>query len=170
VQLNFLSLLPASATIITPEDNPYRRDNHRLRPHPGMDKTTAKAAEKYWATFEEKIKIAKKFHTDLKLAQHKDTHVVRARGVKTVTQVTFNLNDKGALECPLLRTVDGDGTVPLTSQEALLQAEAKPAGKIIEGGEHAAICTHPEAMQQVKDLLTGPFVATLRTQSQSKQA
>jgi hypothetical protein len=162
--------LPPNADILPAlPNNPYREDNHRLRPHEGLDKDTYKAAEKYWERFSEKIKIAKAFHTDLKLAQHKDTHVVRARGVKTVTQVTFNLNDKGLLECPLLRTVDGDGTVPLTSQEALLQAEAKPAGKIIEGGEHAAICTHPEAMQQVKDLLTGPFVAVLRTQSHSKQ-
>lgn len=162
--------LPDGATIITPEENPYRWDNHRLRPHEGLDKDTYMAAEQYWATFEENIKKAKTFHADLKLAQHKNTHVIRASGVKTVTQVTFSLNEQGELECPLKRTKDGDGTVPLTSQEALLQAEAKPAGKIIDGGEHAAICTHSEAMQQVKDLLTGPFVAVLRTQSQSKQA
>jgi hypothetical protein len=162
--------LPAGATISAPEDNPYRRDNHRLRPHVELDEDTYKFADDFWNKVVTNINTAKEFHTNLKLAQHKDTHVVRARGVKTVTQVTFNLNDKGVLDCPLLRTADGDGTVPLTSQEALLQAEAKPAGKIIEGGAHAEICGHPEAMQQVKDLLTGAFVAVLRTQSQGKSA
>ena len=165
---------PPNAEILPPPaDNPYRRDNQRLRPHEGLDRKTRMIARASWNEFSKNIVKAKTFHTNLKLAQHKDTHVVRARGVDTVTKVTFNLNDKGVLQCPLARTDDGDGTVPLSSQEILLFTEntkAQPAGKIIEGGEHAAICTNPEAMRQVKDLLTGTFVATLRTQPQDKQA
>lgn len=163
--------LPAGATILpAPADNPYRRDNQRLRPHAGMDRVTRKKARDYWSEFTKSITTAKTFHADLGLAQHNDTHVVRARGVKTFTQVTMRLSANGELECPLIRTEEGDGTVPLTSQEALLAGNAKPAGAVIQGGKHADICTHPVAMQQVKTLITGTFVTTLRKQPQAKQA
>ena len=163
--------LPLNAEILpAPADNPYRQDNHRLRPHVGLDRETLTKAADYWSEFSIKIEKAKAFHAKLKLDQHTDTHVVRSRGVDTVTQVTFSLNDRGLLECPLVRTENGDGTVPLTSQEALLQTAAKPAGKIIQGGKHAEICTHPEAMKQVMDLLRGSFVDALRDKPQSKQA
>ena len=93
----------------------------------------------------------------------------------TVTTVKFELDKNGLLKCPLnlKGQVEGDSTVPLTSQEALVHQgdkKAKLVGKTIVGGKHAEICTHKDAMTKVCDLLTGEFVAGVRTQTEGKQA
>jgi hypothetical protein len=162
--------LPTGAITYIPEDNLYRRDNHRLRPHDGLDRETRKKARDHWKEFTKNIDKAKSFHAALKLDQHKTTHVVRSTGLKTVTQVTFQLNTKGELECPLVRPENGDGTVPLTSQEVLIESGAKEAGPVITGGVHSEICTHPQAVRQVTDLLRGTLVTALRTEPQTKRA
>ena len=157
-----------------PADNPYRRDNQRLRPHAGLGDKAYQLAEDYWEEFTKNIKKAQTFHETLGLAQHDNTHVIRARGVATVTYVKFKLDAANLLKCELERTFEGDGTVPLSSQEALIhqcaEKPAKTAGPIIQNGKHADICTHAEAMKSVKALLTGELVVKLRTQTQVKQA
>ena len=138
-----------------------------------MDKEVLLEAAKYWEKFEENIKKAQTFHANLGLAQHDNTHVIRARGVATVTYVKFKLDAANLLKCELERTYEGDGTVPLSSQEALIHQgdkTAKAAGPIIKEGKHADICTHNEAMKAVKALLTGELVAEFRTQTQDKKA
>ena len=163
--------LPGYSLLPAPKGNPYQLDNQRLRSNAGMDIETKKIARDYWVKFTNQINKAKAFHKTLGLAQHNNTYVVRSQGVDTVTAVSFSLKD-GLLACPLLRNKEGDGTVPLTSQEALIfqgNKTGKSAGKIIVGGKHAEICTHPTAMEQVLALLKGEFVAKLRTQTQVKQ-
>ena len=111
------------------------------------------------------IEKVKTFHADLRLQQHCKTHVVRSKAVDTVTKVEFNLDRSGLLKCPLTRDPEGDGTVSLSSQEALLHqgdTTAKPAGPVIKNAEHAEICGHTQALKQVTALLTGEIVAEFR--------
>jgi hypothetical protein len=163
-----IKLLPRYTLLDAPEDSPYHLDNQRLRPNSGMAKSKLSKAIDDYSILEAKIKDAQFFHADLGLDQHKKTRVVSSRGVNTVTTVSFKLKN-GLLECPLVLSKDGDGTVPLTSQEALIdqgEKTGKPAGAVIVGGKHAEICTHKTGKEQVLALLKGEFVAELRTENQ----
>ena len=110
---------------------------------------------------------------DGSLKLHPNTYIISSTGLPTVTQVRMVLNkDKNGdslLECPYERTPDGDGTVPLSSQDALLAYGAKRAGPVITEGNvvHADICTHPQAIQQIKDAMA-ELVAPLRPKDQER--
>ena len=110
---------------------------------------------------------------DGSLKLHPNTYIISSTDLPTVTQVRMVLNkDKNGdsvLECPYERTPDGDGTVPLSSQDALLAHGAKRAGPVITEGNvtHADICTHPQAIQQVKDAMA-ELVQALRPKDQER--
>ncbi|MBI3774100.1 MAG: hypothetical protein HY273_00860 [Gammaproteobacteria bacterium] len=78
-------------------------------------------------------------------------------------------NGNAVLDCPYERTKEGDGTVPLTSQESLIAQHAIPAGPVITKGHvvHADICKHPEAIVQTKDAIT-KLVEPLRPKNQDR--
>ena len=67
------------------------------------------------------------------------------------------------LQCPYETSQSGDGTVPDSSQRALLQHGAKLAGPPVKKGNvvHADICKNPTAVKQVIDALT-EMTAALR--------
>lgn len=95
----------------------------------------------------------KTFHNKLRLQHHPQTFVIRSQGEETVVDTTLALDKHGVLECPYDRNKAGDGTVPLTSAEALLQQFAKASGEVITQGKvvHADICSNPAAVQQTLD-------------------
>ena len=81
------------------------------------------------------------------------------------------------LACPYERTTDGDGTVPLSSQNALLRtpnSTAQPQDpeakdKIITKGNvvHAKICEHPDAIDQTINAIA-VLVKELRPKDQAQ--
>ena len=60
------------------------------------------------------------------------------------------------MQCPYETSQSGDGTVPDSSQRALLQYGAKLAGTAVKKGNvvHADICKNATAVKQVIDALT----------------
>ena len=99
--------------------------------------------------------------------------MIRSNGVNTVSHVRLVLNqDKqgnSVLDCPYERTKDGDGTVPLTSQNILIEHGARPAGPILTEGHvvHADICKHREAIAQTKNAIS-KLVEPLRPKDQDR--
>lgn len=150
---------PENADMYLPEETAWHHDNMRLRPHRGMSGRDWNLAEKWFEKFEGTLSKAKTFHSELGLKQHSNTWVIRSNRVATVTFVRLVLNNdkKGdsVLDSPYERSWDGDGTVPLTSQEILLQQGAKSAGIILTDGHvvHADICKHPQAIEQTQAAL-----------------
>ena len=172
-QVNDRAALPPDAKLHLPEETLWHQDNMRLRPHEGMSRKEWDIAEKWYGKFEECLLMAQAFHSDLGLQHHPNTYVIRSNGVNTVTQVRLVLNqDKhgdSILDCPYERMQKGDGTVPLTSQESLIEQGATPAGPVITKGHvvHADICKHPDAIVQTKDAIT-KLVEPLRPKSQDR--
>ncbi len=178
--------VPDNAHAYLPEETPWHLDNMRLRPHAGMPDEEWKVAQKWFKKFVEFLSVAQAFHAALRekdgsLKQHPNTHVIRSSGLSTVTQVrlflTADKNGDAVLECPYERTKDGDGTVPLTSQEALLttpNSTAQPQGPkakdtIITKGNvvHAQICEHTEAIGQTQAAIA-ELVKELRPKDQAR--
>ncbi len=178
--------VPENAHAYLPEETPWHRDNMRLRPHEGMPDEEWKVAKVWFDDFKKYLSMAQAFHSALReedgsLKQHPNTYVIRSNGLNTVTQVRLLLNaDKNGdsvLESPYERTKDGDGTVPLTSQEALLttlKSTAKPQGPkaketiIVDGNVvHAKICEHTEAIGQTQDAIA-ELVKELRPKDQAR--
>ncbi|MBI3776036.1 MAG: hypothetical protein HY273_10875 [Gammaproteobacteria bacterium] len=170
-QVQDRSAIPPDAKLHLPEETPWHQDNMRLRPHAGMTDGEWKVAEDWYAKFEKFLHTAQAFHAALGLKYHPNTYVIRSNGANTVTHVRLLLNtDKNGnavLDCPYERTKEGDGTVPLTSQESLVANGASPAGPVITKGHvvHADICKHPEAIVQTKDAIT-KLVEPLRPKNQ----
>ncbi len=172
-QIQDRAAIPPDAKLHLPEETPWHQDNMRLRPHAGMSRKEWDVAEKWYGKFEECLLMAQAFHSDLGLKYHPNTYVIRSNGVNTVTQVRLLLNtDKNGdavLDCPYERTKEGDGTVPLTSQESLIAQGAIPAGSVITKGNvvHADICKHPDAIAQTKDAIT-KLIEPLRPKNQDR--
>lgn len=152
-------------TIYSPPRTPYSDDNYRLR-MAGTSRRDRKKSDNLWSDFEENLDKAKTFHDKLRLQHHPQTFVIRSQGVETVVDTTLVLDKHGVLECPYERNKAGDGTVPLTSEEALLHQSAQPAGPVITEGRlvHADICGNPAAVQQTLDSIK-TLVATFKTAS-----
>ena len=148
--------LPSNAYIYLPEETPWHHDNMRLRPNAATPKDKLKSVAESYRKLEEKVRQAKAFHEALGLKHHRDTYVIRSDGLETVTQVHLFLNTSHVIESPFTKTKDGDGTVPLTSQEALLGEQAKPAGDIITKGKvvHADICGNEAAIAQTQQAVS----------------
>jgi hypothetical protein len=150
------SRVPQNAHAYLPEETPWHHDNMRLKLIEALPKKKQEEAQIWLDEFEANLRAAQVFHADLGLKHHPNTYVIRSNGLNTVTHVRLELrpdkNGDVALECPFERTKDGDGTVPLTSQEALLMQSAKPGGRTLTEGDvvHAYICKHPEAIEQTK--------------------
>jgi hypothetical protein len=167
------SCVPDNANAYLPEETPWHHDNMRLRPHDGMTETESRIAEKWYEDFKIFLNKAQAFHAALGMKQHPNTYVIRSNGMNTVTQVRLILNaDKNGdavLGSPYERTKDGDGTVPLTSQEALLAHGAKVIGPMITEGNvvHAKICEHAEAIKQTQAAIT-ELVKELRPKDQAR--
>jgi len=143
------------ANIYLPNETPWHHDNMRLRLSSGTPKNEIKKRDKWYKAFKAKLLSAKKFHHELGVSHHPTTYVVRSDGLDTVINVHLFINRNQVLECPLNKAREGDGTVPLTSQEALLNEQAKPAGDIITQGNviHADICAHKEAIEQTQQAI-----------------
>ena len=153
----------------------------RLRPHEGMTQKEWDDAEDWYGKFKKCLRMAQAFHAALGLKYHRNTYVIRSNGVNTVTQVRLVLNpDKCGdvvLDCPYERNKEGDGTVPLTSQQALLVvpgSTAKSAGRegvdtVINDGHrvHADICKHSGAIAQTKEAIA-QLVEPLRPKDQDR--
>ena len=110
----------------------YSKDNYRLRPVSGSYRKQKKANNIY-KKIEENIDTASSFHTKLRLKHHQKTWVVASEGKDTLNFIELNLNSKNILDISYKtgRRKQGDGTVPLTSQEALLRYSAKRAGPVV---------------------------------------
>ena len=95
--------------------------------------------------------------------------MIRAEGLETAINVHLFINRNQVLESPFDKSKQGDGTVPLTSQEALLNEQAKPAGDIITSGNvvHADICAHKEAIEQTQQAIL-KIVEPLRPNTQQR--
>jgi hypothetical protein len=167
------SRVPQNAHAYLPEETPWHHDNMRLRLQEGMDSEDRMKTRKWFAEFKEKLLAAMSFHRDLALKHHPNTYVIRSNGVNTVTHVRLRLKEDKVgdqiLECPYERTQHGDGTVPLSSQEALLTQNAKPGGKILTDGHvvHADICKHLQAIEQTKAAIN-ELVKGLRLKDQDR--
>jgi len=165
--------IPPDAKLHLPEETPWHQDNMRLRPHRGMSVGDQEIANVWFSEFKNYLHMAQVFHAALGLKYHPNTYVVRSNGANTVTQVRLLLNsDKNGdavLDCPYERAKEGDGTVPLTSQESLIAQGATPAGPVITKGNvvHADICKHPDAIAQAKDAIT-KLVEPLRPKNQDR--
>ena len=110
----------------------YTKDNYRLRPEPSPIRQVISADEPY-SILEENIDGASTFHTKLRLKHHKETWVVASEGKDTFNFVELNLNSENVLNISYKANLrkQGDGTVPLTSQDALLRNAAKRAGPVV---------------------------------------
>ena len=145
----------------------------RLRPHAGMTIEQRKVAKVWFEDFKNYLGKAQAFHAALGLKHHSNTYVIRSNGVNTVTQVLLVLSqDKqgdSVMDCPYERTKEGDGTVPLTSQQCLVEQGATSAGPVITKGHvvHADICKHGEAISQTKDAIV-KLVEPLRPKDQDR--
>ncbi len=165
--------VPENAHAYLPEETPWHHDNMRLRPHDGMTEAESRIAEKWYEDFKIFLNKAQAFHAALGMKHHPNTYVIRSNGMNTVTQVRLILNaDKNSdavLGSPYERTKDGDGTVPLTSQEALLAHGAKVIGPMITEGNvvHAKICEHAEAIKQTQAAIA-ELVKELRPKDQAR--
>ena len=170
--------IPDDATYYLPENTLWHQCNVRLRLGQRMTRDERNDAKKAYKKTTDAQTLAAAFEAALRnpdgsLKLHPNTFVISSTGLKTVTQVRLVLNpDKNGdsvLECPYERTLDGDGTVPLSSQDALLAHGAKRAGPVITEGNvtHAYICTHPQAIQQVKDAMA-ELVKELRPKDQER--
>jgi len=159
-QVQDRTAIPPDAKLHLPEETLWHQDNMRLRPHRGMPVGEQEIANVWFSEFKNYLRMAQAFHTALGLKYHPNTYVIRSNGVNTVTQVRLVLNqDKNGdavLDCPYERTKEGDGTVPITSQESLVTQGATAAGSVITKGHvvHADICKHPDAIAQTKDAIT----------------
>jgi len=147
--------LSSDAKLYLPEETPWHHDNMRLRPNSATPDEDLLAVAIEYRKIEKKVRQAKAFHAALGLKQHPNTYVIRSNGLETVTQVHLFLNTGFVIACPFRETEQGDGTVPLSSQEALLHQPgppAKSAGDIITNGKviHADICTNPVAIEQTQ--------------------
>jgi len=164
---------PEDADRYVPEETAWHHDNMRLRPHGGMRGRDWDNADRWFKDFRKFLNKAQAFHTELGLKHHANTWVIRSNGEATVTYVRLILNrDKGgdsALESPYERSWEGDGTVPLISQEILLGQGAKPAGNIITEGHvvHADICKHPQAIEQTQAAI-GQLVEPIRPKDHAR--
>lgn len=140
-------------TIYSPTLTPYSDDNYRLRGKGSMKLGSEKKDGNFLGEFFNNLDAAKTFHDKLRLQHHPQTFVIRSQGVETVVDTTLELDKHGVLECPYERNKAGDGTVPLTSEEALLHQSAQPAGPVITQGRvvHADICGNAAAVQQTLD-------------------
>lgn len=117
-----------------PDETPYTKDNYRLRKNKSKTKNNAFLSNDFFKKIKKNVLKAKLFHTKLELKKHKKTFVVSSKGKKTINQVIINLNEKNIVDCPINEAHSelGDGTVPLTSQNALLRDGASNrAGEII---------------------------------------
>lgn len=147
---------PENADRYLPEETAWHHDNMRLRPHGGMGNRNRKNAEIWFKEFKKTLRKAQSFHAVLGLKHHSHTWVIRSNGVATVAFVRLVLNNdkngESILDSPYERSWEGDGTVPLTSQEILLQQGASQAGNILTEGHvvHADICKHPQAIEQTE--------------------
>lgn len=148
--------IPPDADYYLPEETPWHQDNMRLRPHAGMTEEEHEIADVWFKEFKNYLYMAQAFHAALGLKYHPSTYVIRSNGMNTVTQVrlllTQDKNGDSVLDCPYERTKEGDGTVPLTSQEVLLTQGAKIIGPVITAGNvvHAKICEHTDAIKQAQ--------------------
>lgn len=140
-------------TIYSPRRTPYSDDNYRLRGKGVMKYGGTKKKNSFLGEFFNNLDRVKTFHNKLRLQHHPQTFVIRSQGEETVVDTTLALDKHGVLECPYDRNKAGDGTVPLTSAEALLQQFAKASGEVITQGKvvHADICSNPAAVQQTLD-------------------
>ena len=144
--------LTHQADIYLPNETPWHHDNMRLRPNAATPDEDLRKVEEWYEILEERLLTAKSFHDDLGLQHHPNTYVIRSEGLETAINVHLFINRNQVLESPYDKHKQGDGTVPLTSQEALLNHGAKPAGDIITKGNvvHAEICEHKEAIEQTQ--------------------
>ena len=148
--------IPPDADYYLPEESPWHQDNMRLRPHKGMTEEEREIADVWFKEFKNYLLMAQAFHATLGLKYHPSTYVICSNGMNTVTQVrlllTQDKNGDSVLDCPYERTKEGDGTVPLISQEALTAQGAKIIGPVITAGNvvHAKICEHIEAIDQAQ--------------------
>jgi len=143
----------------------YREDSYRLRDKPTGD---LRNSEKVGTIFEKvntNIDKAKKFHSTLKLQYHDVTYVGRSKGVDTVNEITLDLmqgiNSNFNLHSSMVKSKEGDGTVPLTSEEILIREGASPAGGVIDKGNtvHSKIPDNQHAIditiEKIKVIVDG---------------
>lgn len=156
-------------TIYIPARTPYSDDNYRLRGKGVQRVEDSIEGDTFQRKFFNNLDAAKSFHAKLRLQHHPQTFVVRSQGEETVVDTTLELDKHGVLLCPYQRSAAGDGTVPLTSAEALLQQGAQPAGPVITQGrvEHADICGNKDAVQQTLDSIQ-TLATTFATDSVTK--
>jgi len=140
------------ANLYLPNETPWHHDNMRLRPNSSTPKHQKLSITLWYEELKKRVRLAKAFHTKLGVSHHSSTYVIRSNGLETAINVHLFINRNQVLECPFDKHKQGDGTVPLTSQEALLNHGAKPAGDIITKGNvvHAEICEHKEAIEQTQ--------------------
>jgi len=140
------------ANLYLPNETPWHHDNMRLRPNAATPDDEILVVANSYRKLKKRLLTAKAFHGTLKLQHHPNTYVIRSEGLETAINVHLFINRNQVLESPFDKSKQGDGTVPLTSQEALLDQGAKPAGDIITKGNvvHADICDHKEAIEQTK--------------------
>ena len=114
------------------EPTPYTKDNYRLRGNSLNFKEMKKALE-ISTKIHKNIDGAATFHSKLRLKHHPKTFVVASEGKKTINYVELQLNSDNIIDMPYKKNLAkaGDGTVPLTSQEALLNKSANRAGPIV---------------------------------------
>jgi len=117
---------------------------------------TQKSGNTFSTKLNKSIDKAKKFHDKLQLKAHSNTTVSGSIGKNTVLKVNITLNKDNVLDLPYTITTDGDGTVPRTSEIALL---ATPDIKLVKDGliqgdiAHADIPSNATALKQVKQFL-----------------
>ncbi len=109
----------------------YTKDNFRLTSeHPkGISYDDIKDGSTFFTSISEKIETAKAFHNSLRLKHHKKTFVISSTGKKTINLVNISLDNNGVLQCPYKQGLskNGDGTVPLSSQEILISGKGGSA-------------------------------------------
>jgi len=114
------------------DTTPYTQDNYRLRTTSSSYRQKKKGANIY-RKIEENVDGASSFHSKLRLKHHKKTWIVASEGKNTLNFVELKLNSENILDISFnaSRRKQGDGTVPLTSQDALLRNAAKRAGPAV---------------------------------------
>jgi len=144
-----------------PDTTPYEEDSYRLIDTLKVSAKEELKGEGFKYKLHKTIDTAKSFHDILKLKGHSNTTVSGSIGKNTVLKIDITLNKNNVLNLPYTLTTDGDGdgTVPRTSEIALLASPDIKEIELVKGGliqgdiAHAEIPSNGTALKQVKQFL-----------------
>jgi len=139
-----------------PDTTPYVEDSYRLNDNAAKNHEDIVENAGFKKELYGLIDKAKSFHDTLQLHKHLNTIVAGSYGKNTVLKIDITLNKNNILDLPFALSPDGDGTVPRTSQVALLSTKADLVkGGLIQGDiAHADIPKNGAALKQVEEFLS----------------